>query len=116
MALANVAVYQKAGGDPGNPLFAYDVTLDFDADYRTGGYTNFHTTLAAVASIGAGKTILAVVGVDTKGYQVAYNSATHALLVYTGDYNPAADSPLVECDDHENLGAVTGVRLLVLAF
>ncbi len=87
-------------------------TLAFDDSYPTNGET------VDLSSYFPGGTIdfVAADPVSAGGYVVGHDYGTAAagkFKVFTGDYDPAADSPLVECDNTANLAALTAVRVIV---
>jgi len=90
-----------------DPLNFKLVTFAGPASYTTGGD----------ALLGTGfKHIVGLIPVSgTGGYMLAYVESTQLLQWFTGDYDPAADSPFVECDSTENLGSVT-VKAIVLGY
>lgn len=83
------------------------VTVTLPASYTTNGD----------GLLGTGFThILGVVPISgTGGYMAGWIKATQKLAWYTGDYDPAADSPLVQVDNATDLSAIT-VDLLVIGW
>jgi len=112
MALTNVALVGTQG--PFSPIKAVGIArikMDLDADYTTGGYTTFSTTIKTALS-NTGITVLAVLAMSPfGGYKPIYNRATDALLIYQGaaGLGPDAEVPL-----HTNLGAVTAAEVVVI--
>jgi hypothetical protein len=103
MALGAITLSNQAGRGVANVFFD-KVTVVGDDAYPTGG-SAFQA--AFEAAIGAGRTVLAVIPVDGKGYQLAYDAATGKLKVYWGNNDGGADGPAVEVPNAEDLSAVT---------
>lgn len=118
MALSNGTVEIKAGGAPGNPLFAQVIEFDLDNAYPNteGGYGPFSEFVEALTGgLTKNLTIIAVLPVDCKGYTPIYDAAADLLQFWYADYDAGADGPLIEVANDADLAAVTNVRVLVLA-
>ena len=111
MALGAMSAVSTTAKGTTSPLFADLITFKGDGAYPTNGTADFQDAYRVLAK--SDREILAVIGQDCGGYVVAYDKANDKLKVYTGDYNPAADSPLVECDNAENLSAVDFTVLVI---
>lgn len=109
MALGAVTLV-AASKAPG-PIRHDVVTIVGDSAYPTGG-TAIDAAVATALGV-LNYDILAVVPTDSKGYQLAYIRATGKLLVRTGDYNPAADSPFTEVANAVDLSGVTFEVMIV---
>lgn len=106
MALGTIT--RNANVDGSSPFFLHDVSFLADDDYAAGG-TLFKATFQA--AVGANVTPIAVIGIETGGYNVFYDMANDKLVMYrTG---AAADSADAEVPDGD-MSAVT-LRLLVLS-
>lgn len=97
MALANVTYEKVAGERPSAPLIHVSVAFDGDATYPTGGTPGFKASIkealkTAGIKIGTDN-LLAVIPVDSKGYQLAYNAADDKLIVRqcAGSGNPMSE-------------------------
>lgn len=99
MAIANVEHKILAGERPSAPLIAAVIEFDGDAAYPTNGTAGFKASVKAAlktAGVNIGTTnTLAVLPVDTKGYQLAYNRTDDKLIVRqcAGTGNPMAEVP-----------------------
>lgn len=91
-----------------DPLFAAPLSFTGDGSYPTGG-TLFEPAVRALFK--DQRKIIAVIGIETGGYRVAYDEATGKLKVYqTG----AINTPAVEVPNTTDLSALT-FKVLVLA-
>jgi hypothetical protein len=109
--IANVASVYAAGGDPGNPIFCNVVEFDLKADYDAAGLVGFSTLV--LAALPAGKTILAVVPVNTLGLMCKYVAATDTLIFLWCD-NAGANGPMIVVPTGD-MKAYTDLRLLVIS-
>jgi len=107
MAITNVALQDKIGGAPGDPVFTDVVTLSLDASYPAGGYVGF--TASVEGQIGLGKTILEVNQNNVPGspaVYVAYDRTLDALVCYVWATG-------VEVAGGVNLSGVVGLELVI---
>ena len=111
MAIGEITLTKKGGGAASAPLFAERMSFAGDANYPGGGTTGFKALVEA--KVGGARNVLAVIGQNCGGYSVAYDYATDKLMVFTGDYDPAADAPQSE-PTGDNLSGVT-FNVLVLS-
>jgi hypothetical protein len=106
MAIANVEHKYLAGERPSAPLIAAVVEFDGDAAYTTGGTAGFKTsvqTALTTAGIKIGTTnVIGVFGIDTKGYQVAYDRTNDKLIIRQC---AASGNPMAEVSAAANLSA-----------
>lgn len=111
-ALTAIATTVSAGGailNGGNaasdPFYHEEVTIVGDGAYPTGGSTGLDTAYQALDSAHQGRTIVAVVSIDTFGYAVGWDSVNKKLKVYA--------SAGTEQSNAANLSGVTFHLLLI---
>lgn len=111
MTLGTITNVLPGGGRPGEPLFFDQIQMDGDSTYTAGGSLTFSETVAAALK----KTGIELVGImkagPCGGYELIYDKAADALLMYYGDYD-AADGPAIQVPDGD-YNAVT-LDLVVL--
>lgn len=101
-----------AGQRPTAPLIPLDITVTGPNPYATGGITGAAALVQAAAvtagfKIGIDKnSIMGIVPIDTKGYQVAFNKADDKLVIYYGDNDNSSDGPMVQVANGTDLSAV----------
>lgn len=115
MALGVLAlVTGAAGASATEPLFVEEITMVGPASYATAGDTGLQAAYRALGVAQSGRTIVAVLPVDTFGYGIGYTSSTGKLKLYQGDNTNAAAAPGVEVASTTNLSAVT-FKLLIIS-
>jgi hypothetical protein len=104
-----VGTFARADNEetPVGSLYVDVVTFNTTGNYATGGYLSFATSLAS--AIGAGRTILGIIGLETQGYTLEYAAATDALKVYVSSTG-AADTEFTP-----GALALTGLKILVIS-
>lgn len=111
MSLGTITKTTIAGLGTTGPLLADVCSFPGDSSYPTGGSTGFQTAIRA--KYGDTRTILAVIGQDCGGYQVAWDPAAGKLMAFYSN-SDAADGPLIEVPNATNLSGVT-FHVLVIA-
>jgi hypothetical protein len=81
-------------------------TLTFDSSYAAGGYA------VTPANFGLDE-ILAMFSNVGSGYLAEYDAANGKVKVLIGDYNNAADGPLIEAASSASLGSISVTALVV---
>lgn len=112
MALGTFTQNTRGKQGYGAPHALVDLSFAGDSSYPTGGTAGFQAAVRAKLS-GAAITVLAVMAIDCKGYQVAYDPDNDKLKFYQGDNDNGADGPAVEVPNATNLSSVT-FRVLVI--
>lgn len=108
-ALITLALVASSNGGnaASEPLFYEEVTVVGPASYTTGGDIGLQAIYQAKGAAQAGRTILAVLPVDCKGYQVAWDSVNGKLKFYLGDNTNAAAAPGLQVPNATDLSGVT---------
>ena len=115
MALGTLALIRAAiGASASEPTFFEEVSMVGPASYVTGGDTGLQAAYRALGVAQSGRTIVAVLPVDTKGYQVAWDTATSKLKLYQFDPTAGAVGPGLEVASTTVLSGVT-FRLLIVS-
>jgi hypothetical protein len=100
----------NAGFSASEPLFVEEITMVGDAAYATGGTLGLQAAYQALGTMQSGRTIAAVLPVDTYGYSIAWDSTLSKVKVY---WPNGTGVPGVEVPAATNLSAVTFKLLIV---
>lgn len=115
MALGTLALIASAvGASASEPTFVEEISMVGPASYVTGGDTGLQTAYRALGVAQSGRTIVAVLPVDTKGYGIGWDSALGKLKLYQVDPTAGAVGPGIEVASTTVLSGVT-MRLLIIS-
>ena len=103
----------KSAGQPDAPVFFHRMTYDVDGDDYTTNGLELDWADAGLDDEFVGKTIIAVIGVASAGYQVEYDYTAGKLKVFYCDNDAVADGPYIEYPNATGLTAT--FTLLVIA-
>ena len=115
MALGTLALIAASiGASASEPTFTEEISMVGPAVYATGGDTGLQAAYRALGVAQSGRTIVAVLPVDCKGYTVAWDTANSKIKFYQVDPTAGAVGPQIEVAAATVLSGVT-FRLLIIS-